>query len=93
MTEKELVSGRIVQHFKRRMLTADERADSTKYLYEIIGTAEHTESGEMLVIYRALYGECRIYARPLQMFLSKTDRDKYPEAEQEYRFEIVGGKE
>lgn len=93
MTEKQLTAGTVVQHFKRRMLTANERAESTKYLYEIIGTAEHTESGERLVIYRALYGGCRIYARPLDMFLSKTDRAKYPEAEQEYRFEIVEEKE
>ena len=89
MTEKDLVPGRIVRHFKRGMLPEEERINSTKYLYEIIGIAEHTESREKLVIYRALYGECGIYARPLGMFLSETDREKYPSAEQKYRFEQV----
>lgn len=89
MTEKELIPGTIVQHFKRGLMTAEERADSTKYLYEIIGTARHTETGESLVIYRALYGSGEIYARPLEMFLSETDREKYTEAAQKYRFEKV----
>lgn len=90
MTEKDLIAGMVVQHFKRGMMSEKERADSTKYLYEILGVAEHTESGEKLVIYRALYGEGGIYARPLEMFLSPTDKEKYPEAEQKFRFEKTG---
>lgn len=86
MTEKELVQGTIVQHFKREMLSKEER-ESGKYLYEIVGIAEHTESGERLVIYRALYGEGGLFARPVEMFLSETDREKYPEATQRFRFE------
>lgn len=89
MTEKDLLPGTVVQHFKRAMMTEEQRAGSTRYLYEIIGTAEHTESGERLVIYRALYGDFGIYARPLEMFLSPTDKEKYPQAAQEYRFERV----
>lgn len=89
MTEKDLTPGRIVRHFKRGMMSDSERADSTKYLYEIIGIAEHTETREKLVIYRALYGEGGIYARPLELFLSETDRAKYPQAEQKFRFEPV----
>ena len=89
MTEKDLTPGRIVRHFKRGMMSGEERANSTKYLYEIIGVAEHTETREKLVIYRALYGSGGIYARPLAMFLSETDRVKYPQAEQKFRFEPV----
>lgn len=72
---QELQIGRVYRHFK-----------GDYYLVE--GLAHDSESGVPCVIYRKLYGDGGLWVRPLEMFLSRVDREKYPEVRQEYRFQL-----
>ena len=56
------------------------------YIVEDIGT--YSETDEKCVIYRALYGDNKLWIRPLKMFIEKVDKNKYPNARQKYRFEL-----
>lgn len=56
--------------------------------YMIEDVATHSETREKYVVYRALYGDTNLYIRPYEMFFEKVDRQKYPNVEQEYRFQL-----
>ena len=57
------------------------------YLVEDI--AIHSETNEEYVVYRALYGDNKLYIRPYDMFISEVDKEKYPDCPQKYRFERI----
>ena len=83
--KRELKPGDIVCNFKRETV----REKGNKYLYKICAFATHSETRETLVIYQAQYGDFGIYARPIDMFFSEVDHDKYPDVKQKYRFEKI----
>ena len=66
----EVIVGRIYKHYK-----------GDYYIVENI--AIHSETGEKMVIYRALYEDGKVYARPYDMFIEKTNKGN-----QEYRFQL-----
>lgn len=56
--------------------------------YIVEDVAIHSETKEKYVVYIGLYGDGKLYIRPYDMFMSEVDKEKYPNVEQKYRFEL-----
>lgn len=69
--DRDFQPGDTVQHFKGG-------------LYKIVAIGTNTETEEKMVVYQSLKDK-RVWIRPYEMFISKVDREKYPNAYQPYR--------
>ena len=72
---RKLELNRVYKHFKGN-------------LYLVEGIATSSETGDKFVVYRALYGDNKLWVRPYEMFIEEVDHDKYPNVKQKYRFEL-----
>jgi hypothetical protein len=84
---QKLVIGGVYRHFKGDF-------------YKVTDVAHHSETNEELVIYQGLFSpespsgyevfkDSYSCARPKEMFLSPMDKEKYPDVQQEYRFQLI----
>lgn len=72
---EELKINRVYKHFKGDY-------------YLVVDVANDSETKEKYVVYRKLYDDGSLWIRPLKMFLSEVDHEKYPNVKQKYRFEL-----
>ena len=77
---QEIVKGCLYRHFKGRY-------------YYVVDVATHSETSEQFVVYQKLYDQRDLYVRPLDMFLSDVDHEKYPDVKQKERFKLMSGRD
>lgn len=91
----------LTRHFKKDNISTEfdrplpKEGEKYKYfklgkIVTVIGVSRHTETEELTVVYEY---EGHIWNRPLEMFMSEVDKEKYPNTEQKYRFEKVESEE
>ena len=85
MNNRVIRVGDIVQHFKREFVSYN----TSEYIYKVVAFAQHSETGEKLVIYQGMYYPFKTCARPYDMFMSEVDHMKYPDIKQKFRFEKI----
>ena len=77
---QEIVKGGLYRHFKGMY-------------YYVLDVATHSETREQFVGYQKLYDQRDLYVRPLDMFLSDVDHEKYPDVKQKERFKLMSGRD
>ena len=75
--------GDIVRHFKADLSEKD-------HVYEVIAISLNCSDDSWCVTYKELFGDHRAFVRDYDEFMSLVNSEKYPEAKQFYRFEVIG---
>jgi hypothetical protein len=79
-----------MEHYKRTMPEAGEKWKHFKgHVYKTICIAGDTERDGLDVVYQDTQEPKLIWARPLRMFMSEVDHEKYPEVTWKWRFQKV----
>lgn len=74
--DRQIKIGCVYKHFK-----------GTKY--KVVSIAKHTETEELMIIYHPVDDSSKMWVRPVEVFMSEVDHEKYPDVKQKYRFELV----
>lgn len=85
---------KLVTDTKHKIITAfHTELNANTWIFRVQDRYYHpaTIEPKTVVLYTALYGDRKTYVRPLDMFLSTVDKDKYPNANQKFRFELITG--
>lgn len=86
MSDLRMNSQEVAQRYKEQMV-GNRYRHFKGGIYIVTDIAVHSESASLMVIYKSFDNPSLTWARPLSMFLSEVDREKYPNVEQECRFE------